>query len=256
MAFVDDPGMGGIPRQNRTKLGIGLNYFGTSAGARGGVPQAQASPFGGMGAFDPRSNPYYQQMISQMNAMGASDAANTRASIQQALIAFGLVPGGFKDQMGALDDATRALIQKNTDTGISGYARLLEAKKTGITDLVNRLQARGLRRSGAKGYGLRRNQLGFDRNLADALASLLSNTGGAYANYASGEQQRQMAIASALASAYQNYFTSAGDYGANYYGGGGGPTGLASGGTAGSWGYGTPTAGGYLGSIGTAAGAR
>lgn len=169
-------------------------------------PVSQSTPQ--QQAFNPASNPYYQQFVAQMNAAGAAQAASTRAAIQQALIAFGLVPGGFQDSMGALDDATRELIQKNTDTGISGYARMLEAKKTGITDLVNRLQAKGLRRSGARGAGLRKNQLGFDRNFADAIAALLGQTNSLYGQYAMGEAERQMALSQMLAQAYQNYYSS------------------------------------------------
>ncbi len=186
----------------------------------------------GPGSFDPTSNPFYQQMVSRVNASGAAQAASTRAAIQQALIAFGLVPEGFNDTMGALDDTTKALIEKNTSTGISGYARLLEAKKEGIKDLVNRTTARGLRRSGARGAGLRKNQLGADRQLADSLAALQSQIGGYYGQYAQSEADRQNQLASTLASIYSYYYGSGGGYqpyappssgggGSSGYGGGG-----------------------------------
>lgn len=170
-------------------------------------PNTPTGPSGPSAPFDATSNPYYQQMLASINASGAADAADTRAAVQQALIGFGFVPGGFKDRMGALDAATRALIEKNTQTGISGYARLLESRSEGIKDLVNSLQARGLRRSGAKGYGLKRNQLAFDRNFADATSNLLGGIGNRYSQYAQNESARQNQLAQMMMWVYQNYYT-------------------------------------------------
>lgn len=174
----------------------------------------------GSGSFDAFSNPYYQQALAGVNAAGAADAANTRAAIQQALVAFGFVPGGFKDKLGALDATTRALIQKNTDTGISGYARLLEGREEGIKDIVRRLQGRGLRRSGAKGALLKKNQLGYDRNFADAVANLLGGVNSQYGQYAQNEYARQQNLQDALRWVYQNYYTPSG--GSSGLGGSGG----------------------------------
>lgn len=176
-------------------------------GARGGNDNSHmGQPGGGSGGtVGGSANPYFQQTQSILNAQGSADAADTRAAIQQALVSFGLVPEGFQDKMGALDDLTRDLIAKNTKSGISTHARLLEGRADHIRDLVNRLTSKGLRRSGARGYGLRRGQLDFDRIFQDALAQLQGHTGGLYKNYANNEYNRQLQLANALSNAFVNF---------------------------------------------------
>lgn len=139
-------------------------------------PQEQFQTVGG-GTIGGMPDAYYQQMASMIGAQGAADRSSTKAAIQQALIGFGLVPDNFKDELGALDDTTRALIQKNTDTGISGYARLLQAAKDEEVASLNALASKGLRRSGAKGNKLRRLQLKKDQTTQDAIAALLQEAG-------------------------------------------------------------------------------
>lgn len=170
-------------------------------GARGGDSQYSMGGYegGGGAALDP----YTAQLKAMLDSQSAAGAADTRSAIQQALIGFGLVPQGYRDEMGALDDTTRALIQKNTDTGISGYARLLEGKQDAERNLINSLGAKGLRRSGAKGYMQRRGQLNFDRQSQDAISALLANVGGLKRSFADAEQQRKMQLMQALFSQSQ-----------------------------------------------------
>jgi hypothetical protein len=154
-------------------------------------------------------SPYYQQVLAAVNAGSTADAAARRGAIQQALIGFGLVPEGFQDKYGDIDALTRSLAEKNTTSGLSTRARLLQARSDAIRQFSRGLSARGLRRSGTKGYGLRRRQLEFDQGYSDALGKLLGYTGGLYSQFAGNEYQRQLALASALANASQNL----GDYG-------------------------------------------
>lgn len=181
-------------------------------GARGGSGPGGGGGGGGGGASGP--------LASFLKSQSAADLSSTKAAIQQALIAFGFVPENFNDPLGALDELTRGLMQKNTESGISGYARLLEGKKSGIKNLVNMLSATGMRRSGAKGFGLRQNQLGYDRNFADSLSELLGFTSSQYGGYANREAQRQMQILMGVG----------GGYGGGYGGGGGGGAGGGGGG--------------------------
>ena len=153
---------------------------------------------------DPGLDAYTRQLQSMLQAQSAGQSADTKAAIQQALIAYGLVPQGFKDEFGALDPTTQALIQKNTDTGISGYARLLEGQKDAETSLINRLGAKGLAAPAAKGYLQRRGQLNFDRQSQDAISALLSNVGGLKRSFADAEQNRQMQMLQALFQARMN----------------------------------------------------
>lgn len=149
---------------------------------------------GGGGGAATINNPYYQQLQSLLTAQGSAEAANFRNMIQQALIGYGLIPEKFNDKFGALDALTKSLIAKNTESGISTYARLLEDKRHGVKDLMNRLNARGLRRSGARGFGLRKNQLTADRALADSLQGLMQYINNAYGTYTGNEYQRQMQL--------------------------------------------------------------
>lgn len=198
----------GLPPANQSES---YNIWAMPSGGGGG---AGTSPTGGGGGALTGS-PYYQQVLAATNSAAAADAAARRAAIQQALISFGLVPEGFQDKYGDIDPLTRELAEKNTSSGLSTRARLLEARSEAIRQFSRGLSARGLRRSGAKGYGLRKRQLDFDRSYSDSLGKLLGYTGGLYNQFASNEYQRQMGLASALAYASQ----SLGDYGS---GGGGG----------------------------------
>lgn len=190
-------------------------------GARGGTGPSGGAPSGSGGGFDYQSNPFYQQALAAVNAGGAADAANTRAAIQQALIGFGMVPQGFQDKLGALDETTKALIDKNTKTGISGYARLNEGREKGIKRLIANLSARGMRRSGSKAYGLRENQLGYDRSLADSISGLLGGIGDRYSAYAQNEAMRQRQLADAMRDVFSQWYTPPSGGG----GGGGGGSG-------------------------------
>lgn len=218
------------PNYGFPKLPPGFGQSMLDSIAQGGqyVPYGnQAGPGGpGGGGGGGGPGPYYAQLESLYRAQGAAEAASMRSAIQQMLIGMGLVPEGFTDKFGALDDTTKALIQKNTDTGISTYARLLEQKREGMKSLINRLNARGLRRSGARGYGLRKNQLNADRNLSDVVSRLLGDVGGMYSQYTGNEYARQAALIAAAMN------SSAGSWGStwNNPAGGGGGAGPASGG--------------------------
>lgn len=178
----------------------------------------QASPSGGGGGGgggggDLTASPYYQQYQAQIQAAQAADLANTKSQLQQLLIQFGLVPQGFQDKYGALDDTIKQLIQKNTDTGVSQYARLLEQKSDAQRSALQSLAARGLSRSGSKGYALRRGTLDFNRTLSDALSSVLGNANQLQGGYASREMDRQSGLSqllAQLASSYRPSFSTGG----------------------------------------------
>lgn len=166
-------------------------------GARGG--DSPSSMGGGGGVGDLTANPYYQQYQAQNQAADAADLAATKSALQQLLIQFGLVPEGFQDKYGALDDTIKQLIQKNTDTGISGYARLLEGKQDAQRAAINNLARRGLTRSGEKGFDLRRGTMDFNRNYSDALNTVLGSANQLQTGYAGRQMDRQSALSQFLA---------------------------------------------------------
>ena len=228
------PLSGGVPGDGPGQWTDGL------PGARGGSGPGGGGGTAGSGGGGPlTSSPYYQQVLAATNSAAAADAAARRSSIQQALISFGLVPENFQDKYGDIDALTRELAEKNTTSGLSTRARMLEARSDAIKQFSRGLSARGLRRSGAKGFGLRRRQLDFDRSYSDALGKLLGYTGGLYNQFAANEYQRQLGLAGALSNASQ----SLGNYGG--YGGGGGGGGAVVPQYAGTWAEGIDT-GGYV----------
>lgn len=163
---------------------------------------------GGVGGYDGGSllsNPYAQQALSQMQAESTADRSGVIADARRLLAQFGLIPQGFNDQLGILDDTTKKLIQANTDSGISQYARLLEGKQDETRGAISDLAARGLGRSGARGYKLRRGALNFDRNLSDAISAVLGNVEQGQSGYATRERGRQSSYAQFLAQLAQNW---------------------------------------------------
>lgn len=159
---------------------------------------------GGSLAQDAINSPWYQQALAASNAASAADSAARRAAIQQMLIQFGVVPEGFTDPYSDVDQKTRDLAAANTASGISAKARLEKALKDAQTRSSRSLAARGLRRSGERGFQMRENQLGFDQSYSDAIAKLLSGTQGLYSNFAQNEYGRQMSLSQALQNAIQN----------------------------------------------------
>ena len=170
------------------------------SGGGGGV-----APSGSNGLYDAAvGSPWYQQALAATRSAEAADAAARKSAIQQALIQFGMVPEGFQDKYGDIDATTRSLATQNTTSGISAFARLKQALADSQRDASRRLAAKGLRRSGARGYALRKNQLGFDQNYSDAVGKLLGYTSGLYGNFANNAYQRQMGLSGALGSAINN----------------------------------------------------
>lgn len=197
-----------IPGGNEWTAGLPGARGGTGPGDMGGGSSLSGPGF---------SNPYFQQAQAAVNAARTADAAARRAAIQQALIQFGLVPDNVADPYGDIDQTTRNLAGQNTTSGISVAARLREALQDAQRRSSRELTARGLRRSGARGYQMRRNQLGYDRSYSDALGQLLSGINTAYQGFAQGEYGRQMSLASALQQALASY--------SSFGGGGGGSSG-------------------------------
>lgn len=161
--------------------------FGMSPGSGGGGG-------GGGGSMDP----WYNQFASLVKAQGAADLTNTRAAIQKALIGFGYLPGNYDDKLNAVDDVTKDLVKKNTESGISYYARMMDQKRDSLQNLIRRMSSSGLRRSGAKGAKMRKHQLDFDRQWQDSLSEILGQLGSAYNQYATNEGNRQMQLLQAM----------------------------------------------------------
>lgn len=130
-----------------------------------------------------RNSPYYQQAAAAARAANDNYGLDRQAGIRALLTAYGELPAGFIDKYGDLDQATKASIAANTTSGLSTVARLKQARDDAQRTMLRGLAAKGLRRSGARGYQLNRNQLAFDQAKQDAINQLLGNTKGLYSNY-------------------------------------------------------------------------
>ena len=182
--------------------GKGRIVVGQAPSAGGAIAGSYGGDSGLAGAAI--NSPWYQQALAATRSAEAADSAARKSAIQQALIQFGIVPEGFQDKYGDVDANTRSLATANTSSGISAFARLKQALADSQRDASRRLAAKGLRRSGARGYALRKNQLGYDQNYSDAVGKLLGYTSGLYSNYANNAYGRQMGLSSALGSAINN----------------------------------------------------
>jgi len=160
---------------------------------------------GGGGGGDLLASPYFQQARAAMEAQNAAQESSTRDMLRQILIQTGVIPDGFQDKLGVLDEVTRNLIAGNTAQGISQIARLTEGFNDQKTSDINQLAARGLGRSGAKGFKLRRASLAFDRNKADLLAAASGKINQGLGDLAQGQFGRQQSLAQFLASLAQSY---------------------------------------------------
>jgi hypothetical protein len=158
---------------------------------------------GGMEAL--LASPYFQQARAASEAQNAAQEASTREFLRQLLIQTGIVPEGFQDKLGVLDEVTRNLIGQNTSTGISQIARLNEGYADQKTSDINQLAARGLGRSGAKGYKLRRAALTFDRSKADLLAGVSGKINSSLGELSQGQLQRQQSLGQFLSQLAQTF---------------------------------------------------
>lgn len=175
----------------------------TSSGTYGITPFDFSSPQGG-GESAPggysvpnysdllamvQGSPFWQQLEQQRQAADAAELAGLQSQARQQYAQFGEafdMPAGWS-KYNLLDAQSKALAEQNTKSGLSTIARLRENRDDTIQALVRRLNARGLRRSGSKLFGMNRAQLGYDRNSTDARNQLLAsiaNQIGAYGNNA------------------------------------------------------------------------
>lgn len=188
-----------IPGGNNWTDGLPGARGGGSSGGGGGAPAGSNDLYSAA-----VSSPWYQQALAANQAAETADSAARKAAIQQALIQFGLVPEGFTDKYGDVDDTVRNLAQQNTSSGISAIARLQQALQDAQRNSSRQLAAKGLRRSGARGYQMRKNQLGYDQSYSDAVNQLLGGINKTYGDFAQGQYNRSMSLAQALQSAIGN----------------------------------------------------
>lgn len=94
------------------------------------------------------NDPLYKQQIADLEAMGVSDAARRQAGIRKALIEFGFIPQNMLDPYSDIDETTRALAERSTESGMSQSAMLERQRQARLNDLASR----GLLDSSERGF--------------------------------------------------------------------------------------------------------
>jgi len=125
----------------------------------------------------------YVQGSADLRAQGEASGASAAERIRQQLIDFGIIPEGFQDKYGWVNDETRQLAAANTASGVSTFARLQKAYADAARRSKRALAARGMLRSGELGYQQQEQGLLHRQNLADATGKLLGANRGVYDDY-------------------------------------------------------------------------
>lgn len=136
----------------------------------------------------------YIQGRADLDAQGVASGASAAERIRQQLIEFGIVPQGFQDKYGWVNNETRQLAEQNTTAGLSTYARIQKAFKDAQRRAAKLRAARGMARSGETGYAFAEGDLLQRQNLADASGKFLNANRSVYDQYNADFMQRSAAL--------------------------------------------------------------
>lgn len=170
-------------------------------------PGAQGGGWQGSNTSDPYgaalSDPLYLQGQADFRAsQQASDAAR-REAIRRYYIEGGFDLQNFNDPYGDINQETKLLGKKNTEAGLSTYARIQKAYVDAIRKMKQNLAARGMLQSGELGFGVQQNELTDRQNLADATSKLMDSFAAARNQYISQQMAAQQNLQGILAQIYQ-----------------------------------------------------
>lgn len=154
------------------------------------------------------NDPTYMQLQKDLAAQGVSDVATRNADINRALVGFGQVPDltkaaqtlGISGLSDVVDPTTAKLASENQ---FSTAANLAQAHTKAIRAIRQNLAARHALQSGELGYQLGQEHQAFGQANNDATQKLLDYIGGVQAAFTTAQQQRQMQMDAAAATAAQ-----------------------------------------------------
>lgn len=173
MAILDEQG-GGILKKKTTLnpafQSQNLGWGSSAPLAAPAAPQANEQDY-----FQAATGaPIFKQTQGDIAADRTNFGNTRRAAIQGAVGVLGFVPEGFNDSYGDIDDATRALAEKNTSAGTSTFARLRDAHTKAVRDSMRQAASRGVLRSGEAGYQLNQRELENRQALSDTVSKFLT----------------------------------------------------------------------------------
>lgn len=138
-----------------------------------------------------KGDPLYNQGTQDLRASTDAAGTNSADAIRRMLIQYGVVPEGFKDPYGWVNDETKQLAGKNTEAGLSTFARLKRAYDMATKKGSRDLAARGMLQSGALTQQRGENDLLYRQNQSDAVNQLLEGAGSARSSYADTMRQAE-----------------------------------------------------------------
>lgn len=145
-----------------------------------------------------QADPAYVQGTQDLRAQGDAYGAQSADAVRRAIIEYGMVPEGYQDPYGWVNDETRQLAAKNTAAGLSRFAQLQRAYQTAVKQGRRALAARGMLQSGALTQTLGEADLNNRLNQYNALQGLLDTSNAQRFGYAQnmlGLQQQQTGLA-------------------------------------------------------------
>ena len=165
-------------------------------GTAGKAPRVTAAPVQSAANYYAgliKSDPQYIQ--GNMNLRAETDAGGTNSAdaLRRMLIQYGLVPEGFKDPYGWVNEQTKQLASQNTEAGLSTFARLKRAYDIATKRGSRELASRGMLQSGALTQQRGENDLLYRQQQSDAINGMLDQANQNRMSYA--EQMRQAEVA-------------------------------------------------------------
>lgn len=172
-----------------------------------------------------QGSPFWQQLEDARRAQDAAELANVQQGARTNVVQWGedltpYLPSAWS-QYNLLDAQTSALARQNTQAGLSSIARLRESRDLNIRDLIRALNARGMRRSGSRLFGMNRANLNYERTSGDQRNALLAGIANMLSSYGNNAYSRLMGNQSQMAN-LMNMFSSSynpGAYSGVTYGG-------------------------------------
>jgi hypothetical protein len=158
-----------------------------------------------------RSDPIYNQTLSDLSAQGISDRSQADVLAQRALVQFGEVPAleGLDARLAGpefarISGVAKPLAEANTQSGMSIVARMEKLRKDNVRAIKNALASRGALRSGEAGYQLGEEQQRYSTAQYDARSQLVDLLAGIEAGYANSSRARAGQQAGAANTAFGN----------------------------------------------------
>lgn len=139
------------------------------------------------------SDPAYIQGTQNIRADVNAQGVNSADAVRRLLIQYGMVPQGFQDPYGWVDEQTKQLAGQNTEAGLSTFARLKRAYEMATKQGSRGLAARNMLPSGAQTQMRGENDLLYRQQQSDAINQMLEQANQSRSGYVDALRQAEIA---------------------------------------------------------------